>query len=271
MTLNPNPSVPELNGDFDPMPLQARLAQILAQIDASTLAAGRAAGSVRLIGVTKTRSASELMQVVAFGLCDLGANYLEEALPAIAALRSAGQACRWHFIGQVQGNKTRLIAEHFDWVHTLDRMRIAERLSAQRAATAPPLNVLLQVNFAREPSKGGVQTLESLRTLAREVRRLPNLRLRGLMTIPPADGSDSGAVFAEVAAALAVLRNDDGAGTAALDTLSMGMSDDFDAAIAAGATMVRIGTALFGARPTRMRNSPTAHPPIPSPDRESQP
>ena len=274
------------------MSLQARLAQLLAQIDASTRAAGRPAGSVRLIGVTKTRPTSELMQVVNLGLSDLGANYLEEALPGIAALKTAGQTCRWHFIGQVQSNKTRLICEHFDWLHTLDRMRIAERLSAQRAPTAAPLNVLLQVNFAREPSKGGVQTLEELRALAREVQRLPNLRLRGLMTIPPVDTQDPRAAFADVAAALAVLRRDAEAGATPpaaagtpdvgrfgvedLDTLSMGMSDDFDAAIAAGATMVRVGTALFGARPARMRepsapSSTTPAAPTPRSDRESQP
>ena len=221
-----------MKGELDPLPLQARLAQVLARLATSTQAAGRPIGSVRLIGVTKTRTT----------------------------------------------NKTRLIAQHFDWVHTVDRMRIAERLSAQRAPGGEPLNVLIQVNFAHESSKGGVQSLDALRELAAQVRCLPNLRLRGLMTIPPATAADPHTAFAEVAAALTVLREDARAAdalrgdvcSAELDTLSMGMSDDFAAAIAAGATMVRIGTALFGPRPGRMRRSPIPAQPNPQSDRESQ-
>ena len=267
-----------MNGELDPLPLQARLVQVLARLATSTQAAGRPIGSVRLIGVTKTRTPNELVDIARLGLRDLGANYLEETMPGIAAIKASGHVCSWHFIGQIQGNKTRLIAQHFDWVHTVDRMRIAERLSAQRAPGGEPLNVLIQVNFAHESSKGGVQSLDALRELAAQVRCLPNLRLRGLMTIPPARAADPHAAFAEVAAALTVLREDARAAdalrgdvcSAELDTLSMGMSDDFAAAIAAGATMVRIGTALFGPRPGRMRRSPIPAQPNPQSDRESQ-
>ena len=252
------------------MTRKARLEHVLAQIEAATRAAGRPSGSVRLIGVTKTRTPAELVQVVADGLLDLGANYVEESLPAIAAVKAARFDCTWHFIGHLQANKTRAVAEHFAWLHTLDRLRIAQRLSAQRPGGAPPLNLLLQVNFAREASKGGIQDLDALRTLAQQVQTLPNLQLRGLMTIPPASAVDPQPAFAELAAALAVLRADqqapriEGSGAHLLDTLSMGMSADFAAAIAAGATMVRIGTALFGPRPGKVRPSSAEPPPHPS-------
>jgi len=192
------------------------------------------------MAVSKTRPASAIRQAHAAGVQHIGENYLQEALSKIAELQDL--PLTWHFIGPIQSNKTRAIAEHFDWVHSIDRLKIAQRLSAQRPAHLPPLNVCLQVNISDEDSKAGVPVAE-LDALAREVTDLPGLRLRGLMAIP-APAADSEArrrplrALREAMAALAL----------PLDTLSMGMSDDLDEAIAEGATMVRIGSALFGAR-----------------------
>ena len=192
------------------------------------------------MAVSKTRPASAIRQAHAAGVQHIGENYLQEALSKIAELQDL--PLTWHFIGPIQSNKTRAIAEHFDWVHSIDRLKIAQRLSAQRPAHLPPLNVCLQVNISDEDSKAGVPVAE-LDALAREVTDLPGLRLRGLMAIP-APAADSEArrqplrALRETMAALAL----------PLDTLSMGMSDDLDEAIAEGATMVRIGSALFGAR-----------------------
>ena len=235
------------------MSVRARVDALRTRIDDAARVAGHAPGAVRLIGVAKTRSPAEVVAAVADGLGDIGENYLDESLPAIAAVAAAGLACTWHFIGHLQGNKTRAVAAHYDWVHTLDRARIADRLSAQRDPARPALQVLIQTNFDREASKSGVPDEAALLELAREVRALPNLQLRGLMTIP-APSTDPAAAFARTATALASLRaalRDDGhpADADNLDTLSMGMSDDFEAAVAAGSTMVRIGTALFGPRP----------------------
>ena len=192
------------------------------------------------MAVSKTRPASAIRQAHAAGVQHIGENYLQEALSKIAELQDL--PLTWHFIGPIRSNKTRAIAEHFDWVHSIDRLKIAQRLSAQRPAHLPPLNVCLQVNISDEDSKAGVPVAE-LDALAREVTDLPGLRLRGLMAIP-APAADSEArrrplrALREAMAALAL----------PLDTLSMGMSDDLDEAIAEGATMVRIGSALFGAR-----------------------
>jgi pyridoxal phosphate enzyme (YggS family) len=204
---------------------------------------GRNPDSVRLIAVSKTQPAAAIRAAAECGQTEFGENYLQEALPKLAAL--ADLPLTWHFIGQLQANKTRAIAEHFHWVHTLDRERIAIRLDEQRGAHAPPLNVCIQVRLEDEPGKGGISKTE-LAPLARKVLELPRLRLRGLMCIPPprAGFEAQRELFAELAQCAHELR---GQGMP-LDTLSMGMSDDLEAAVAAGATCVRIGTAIFGER-----------------------
>jgi pyridoxal phosphate enzyme (YggS family) len=181
--------------------------------------------------------------VAALGQTDFAENYLQEALPKLAAL--ADLSLTWHFIGQLQANKTRAVAEHFHWVHTLDRERIAVRLNEQRSVHAPPLNVCIQVSLEDEPGKGGISKTD-LAALARRVLELPRLQLRGLMCIPPPrEGFEAQRqLFAELADCARELREQG----IALDTLSMGMSGDLEAAVAAGATCVRIGTAIFGER-----------------------
>lgn len=196
--------------------------------------------SVTLMAVSKTRPAADIRQACAAQVQHIGENYLQEALGKMAALQDLPLV--WHFIGPIQSNKTRAIAEHFDWVHSIDRLKIAQRLSAQRPPQMAPLNVCLQVNISGEDSKAGV-TLADLPELAGAVAALPGLRLRGLMAIPaPASSS------AERRAPLRSLREAMAALPLPLDTLSMGMSDDLEEAIAEGATLVRIGSALFGAR-----------------------
>jgi hypothetical protein len=204
---------------------------------------GREADSVRLIAVSKTQPAAAIRALAECGQQDFGENYLQEALPKLAAL--ADLPLTWHFIGQLQANKTRGVAEHFHWVHTLDRERIAVRLNEQRGAHGPPLNVCIQVRLEQEPGKGGISKTE-LAPLARRVLELPRLRLRGLMCIPPPrEGFEAQRqLFAELADCVRELREQG----MPLDTLSMGMSGDLEAAVAAGATCVRIGTAIFGER-----------------------
>jgi len=194
--------------------------------------------------VSKGQSANSIRAVAEAGVRDIGESYLQEALGKIEELKDL--PVTWHFIGRVQANKTRVIAGHFDWVHGVERLKIAERLSEQRPFHAPPLNVCLQVNIGGEESKGGV-TVAELPALAAAVAALPRLELRGLMCIPPDedDPTRQRMWFGAMRRALEEL-NVAGAG---LDTLSMGMSGDFEAAIAEGATIVRIGTALFGERP----------------------
>lgn len=196
-----------------------------------------------IVAVSKQKDAAAIAAVHDSGIENFGESYVQEALPKMSALADRGLT--WHFIGKLQANKTRAVAEHFAWVHTVDRLRIAERLSEQRPRHAPPLNVLVQVNQGGEEQKGGVPPHE-VEQLARSIAELPRLRLRGLMTIPP-HGVPASAHFAELAA----LQRDLVAKGFALDTLSMGMSADFEAAIAAGATFVRIGTAIFGSRAAR--------------------
>ena len=204
---------------------------------------GREADSVRLIAVSKTQPASAIRALAELGQLEFGENYLQEALPKLTAL--ADLSLTWHFIGQLQANKTRAVAEHFHWVHTLDRERIAVRLNEQRGAHSPPLNVCIQVRLEDEPGKGGISKTE-LAPLARSVLQLPRLRLRGLMCIPPPRERFEAQrqLFAELADCARELR----AQGMPLDTLSMGMSGDLEAAVAAGATCVRIGTAIFGER-----------------------
>jgi pyridoxal phosphate enzyme (YggS family) len=195
------------------------------------------------MAVSKGKSAEIVSQAATAGVTDFGENYLQEAIPKIDQL--GGLEVHWHYIGQIQSNKTRPIAQRFAWVHSLDRIGIARRLSAQRPFHSPPLQVCLQVALIAEPAKGGAEP-ESLPQLAAEVADLPRLQLRGLMCIPPPqpDAAAERAMFAR----LRELKDRLNANGLKLDTLSMGMSADFESAIAEGATMVRIGTALFGAR-----------------------
>jgi pyridoxal phosphate enzyme (YggS family) len=222
------------------------------RIETAMREAGRNVDSVTLLAVSKGHSANRIREIAEAGVRHMGESYLQEALEKIEQLRDVGFT--WHFIGRLQANKTRVIATHFDWVHGVERLKIAERLSEQRPFLAPPLNVCLQVNIGGEASKGGV-TVSELPALAAAVAALPRLNLRGLMCIPPDedDPTRQRMWFAAMRRALEEL-NAAGAG---LDTLSMGMSDDFEAAIAEGATIVRIGTALFGERP---RTTNTAAP-----------
>jgi pyridoxal phosphate enzyme (YggS family) len=226
-----------------PQNLAANIEAVRRRITAAALAAGRPPESVTLVGVTKGQPAEVAAAARAAGLTDLAENYLQEAVAKIAAVPRQGLT--WHFIGQLQTNKTRTIAEQFDWVHTVDRLKLAERLSAQRPFHGPPLSVCLQVKLADEPTKGGVAP-EALPALAAAVAALPRLRLRGLMCVPPE--SDDPAVqrgyFARLRTLAGELRRDG----LALDVLSMGMSADLESAVFEGATHVRIGTALFGPR-----------------------
>lgn len=216
------------------------IAKVRTRIREAAQACGRDPESVGLLAVSKTKPAAAVREAHACGQRDFGENYLQEALNKQAELSDL--ALTWHFIGPIQSNKTRPIAEHFAWVHSVDRLKIAQRLSAQRPAHLPPLNICLQVNVSGEASKSGCAP-EELAPLALAVSQLPNLRLRGLMTIP--EPTRDVAQQHAACARLRQLRDDLNLG---LDVLSMGMSDDLEAAIAEGATWVRIGTALFGAR-----------------------
>ncbi len=213
-------------------------------VAAATHAARRAPGSVTLVAVSKHQSTAAVAAAYAAGLTHFGENYLQEGVPKIASL--AALPLIWHFIGAVQANKTRAVATHFDWVHTVDRLRVAERLAAHRSAHQAPLNICLQVMLVPEAGKAGVSP-EALPALAHAVARLPGLQLRGLMCIPPA--TDDPATRRERFRTLADLLSRLQAEGLALDTLSMGMSADYTDAILEGATQVRLGTAVFGERP----------------------
>jgi pyridoxal phosphate enzyme (YggS family) len=216
------------------------LAQIVERVARATQQAGRSAASVTIVAVSKQQPATAIIAAHRAGLTHFGESYVQEAVPKMDALASLPLI--WHFVGKLQTNKTRQVAERFDWVHTVDRLRIAERLSEQRPPFAAPLNVLIQVNQGSETQKSGAAPGD-VAELARTIRRLPRLVLRGLMTLPPQHGLPAN-WFGELAA----LRTALAAEGIPLDTLSMGMSADFVEAIAAGATLVRIGTALFGSR-----------------------
>ncbi|MDD2104817.1 MULTISPECIES: YggS family pyridoxal phosphate-dependent enzyme [Pseudomonas] len=220
--------------------LADNLSAISARIASAAQAAGREPASVQLLAVSKTKPASAIREIHAAGVYDFGENYLQEALTKQQALGDLPLI--WHFIGPIQSNKTKAIAEHFDWVHSVDRLKIAQRLSEQRPAGLVPLNICLQVNVSGEDSKSGCAPAD-LPALAKAVAALPSLRLRGLMAIP--EPTDDRAAQEAAFATLRQLQEGLGLG---LDTLSMGMSHDLEAAIAQGATWVRIGTALFGAR-----------------------
>jgi len=225
--------------------IENRLQAVKSRIAAACAQAGRDPRDIVLVAVGKQFPADALRAAHAAGQRDFGENQVQEAAAKLDALAGLGLRLVWHFIGPVQSNKTRTVAERFDWVHSIDRLKIAERLSAQRPAAAPPLQACVQVNVSGEASKGGVPPAEAS-ALAHAVARLPRLALRGLMTIPEptTDQALARRRFETVRDLQAALVRDG----LPLDTLSMGMSDDLEAAIAAGATMVRVGTAIFGAR-----------------------
>jgi len=239
--------------------IEQRLHRVIDRVRAAEKASGRVAGSVQVLPVSKTRPAEELAIVAALGLPGIGGHfaesYLQEATDKMVQL--ADRHFQWHFIGPIQSNKTASIARQFQWVHSVDRLKIAQRLSDQRPAELPPMNVCLQVNVSGEASKSGVSFAE-LPALVEKVAGLPNLRLRGLMAIPAAGGDEVAqrAAFATLREAFQSLhfilqkKTPDRAGSA-WDTLSMGMSADLEAAIAEGATIVRIGTDIFGPRASK--------------------
>jgi len=219
---------------------------IRARIAEAEIKYNRPTGSVQMLAVSKTRPAKDILEAIAAQQLHFGENYLQDALPKITGIPN--KHVKWHFIGPIQSNKTQSIAQYFDWVHSVDRLKIARRLSEQRHAEQPPLNICIQVNSSGESSKSGVNAEETL-NLAKEIRLLPNIKLRGLMSIP-ASSTD----FEQQRQSFRLLRelkeelNLKGMN---LDTLSMGMSNDMEAAIAEGSSIIRIGTAIFGTRNAR--------------------
>lgn len=220
-----------------------RLCRVRERIEKAARASGRSPEEIALLAVSKTKPAGDILAAYEAGQRDFGENYLQDALPKIEEIREPG--IEWHFIGRIQSNKTADISRHFSWVHGLDSLKHAKRLSGQRPAGLPPLQVCLQVNLSDEASKGGVDA-DALPELAAAVASLPELKLRGLMTMPDpkTDAATQRAAFARLRQLLQDLRSRG----LDLDTLSMGMSADMEAAIAEGSTMVRIGTDIFGAR-----------------------
>lgn len=240
--------MPTVSSQTDP---RHRLDAVRARVAAAAQAAGRDPASTTLIAVSKTQSAQSIRDLAELGQRDFGENYLQEALGKINELRELGLC--WHFIGQLQTNKTRSVAENFDWVHTVDRLKVAERLSAQRPFHAPPLQVCVQVKLAEEEeTKGGCRPAD-LAELVALVAALPRLQLRGLMAIPPAtdDQTQQRHWFKNLRELLKTLQVEH----PTMDVLSMGMSADLEAAIKEGSTHIRVGTALFGAR-QRLQSQP---------------
>jgi pyridoxal phosphate enzyme (YggS family) len=223
--------------------LRSRWIETRTRIASAATRAGRDPGSVGLVAISKLHPEGAIRALAEAGQRDFGENYLQEALAKVAALADLDLV--WHFVGQIQSNKTRPIAENFQWVHTLDRDKVATRLNEQRSAHGPRLNVCIQVSLEAEAGKGGCEPAE-VEKLARHVLNLPRLHLRGLMCIPPPQKGYSDQL--ELFQRLAQLQQALIAGGIPLDTLSMGMTEDLEAAVAAGATFVRIGTAIFGQR-----------------------
>jgi PLP dependent protein len=225
--------------------ISENILQVSTRLEAACAAAQRDPAEVQLLAVSKRQPAQAVREAVAAGQTAFGENYVQEALDKIEALADLRAALAWHLIGPLQSNKTRVVAQHFDWVHSVDRLKIAQRLSEQRPAGLAPLNICLQINVSGEASKSGVSP-EELPELALAVAQLPHVRLRGLMSIPePTDAVAAQRVpHHQLRQLFDQLR---GRGLA-LDTLSMGMSADLEAAVLEGATLVRIGTAIFGAR-----------------------
>lgn len=230
--------------------LGARWQSVMAQVRAAEVAAGRLPQSVSVLAVSKLHPAQAIRELYAVGQSAFGENYVQEALDKMVAL--ADLPLQWHLIGPLQSNKTQAVAAQFDWVHSVDRLKIAQRLSAQRPAHLPPLQICLQVNIDDEDSKSGC-ALAELPALAEAVLALPNLRLRGLMAIPRPGNTAAHALLAKTASDLLVRLP--ALAAQPFDTLSMGMSDDLTEAVAAGSTLVRIGTAIFGARPAAKANN----------------
>ena len=227
------------------------LQQVLGRVARACQAAGRDPAGVALLAVSKTFGAQAVAEAVAAGQRDFGENYIQEGVDKIAALRAVapGVALAWHCIGPIQSNKTRLVAEHFDWAHTVDRLKIAERLSAQRPEHLPPLSVCIQVNIDGGPTKSGVPPQEAP-ALARAVAKLPRLAVRGLMAIPDhaPEFEAQLAVHTRARRLFDEIRALGEPGLEAFDTLSLGMTADLEAAIHAGSTLVRVGTGVFGGR-----------------------
>ena len=225
--------------------ISEKLQLVRGRIHAAVSQFARPEGCVELLAVSKTFPAVTIREAVAAGQHRFGENYVQEALDKMAELADLRSQIEWHMIGPIQSNKTRPVAEHFDWVHTVDRLKIAQRLNDQRPAQLPPLQVCIQVNTSGEDSKSGTGPDEAL-ALAREVAALPRLRLRGVMALPApsADPAEQSRQLAQVRVVYEHLRSQG----LPLDTLSMGMSSDLEAAVAQGSTMVRVGTALFGQR-----------------------
>ncbi|MCD1127235.1 YggS family pyridoxal phosphate-dependent enzyme [Jinshanibacter sp. LJY008] len=227
--------------------IQQNLETVRHRIAKAAQQCGRSPKEVQLLAVSKTKPVEAIQEAIDAGQRLFGENYVQEGVDKIRHFSSLPETggLEWHFIGPLQSNKSRLVAEHFHWMHTLDREKIARRLSEQRPATMPPLNVLIQINISDEQSKSGIK-LEELTELAAQIHNLPHLKLRGLMTIPApeSDPARQLAVFQKMTQAFNQLKT----AYPQIDTLSMGMTDDMDNAICAGSTMVRIGTAIFGAR-----------------------
>jgi pyridoxal phosphate enzyme (YggS family) len=237
-------------------PIAANLERIRARLRIAAAESGRSVDQITVIGASKGQSVAAIAAAHAAGLTDLGESYVQDALPKMAALAerapaAAGGDIVWHFIGALQANKTRPVAENFSWVHTLDRLRVAERLSEQRPYHAPALNVCVQVHVGGEASKAGAEPAQ-VPQLLRAIAALPRLKLRGLMCLPPPEVDPvRQRYWLHQMQELFESVNADGAG---LDTLSMGMSADLEAAVHEGATLVRIGTDLFGPRPPKAAN-----------------
>ncbi|WGE91416.1 YggS family pyridoxal phosphate-dependent enzyme [Actinobacillus genomosp. 1] len=231
------------------MSISQNLSEIKQQIKQISQQCGR--DNVRLLAVSKTKPVEAIEEAIAAGQTAFGENYVQEGVEKIAYFAQQPNL-EWHFIGPLQSNKTRLVAENFDWIQTVDRLKIAERLSAQRPANKAPLNVLIQINISDEASKSGIQP-EELDELAKAMSQLPNLRLRGLMAIPKPESEPEQQKIA--LRKMQQLFDRLQAEFEGIDTLSMGMSDDMAAAIECGSTMVRIGTAIFGARDYSVKNS----------------
>lgn len=226
--------------------IENNITLVTARVNQAAIAAGRSPDEILLLAVSKTRSAEDIRSAINAGIRQFGENYLQEAIEKIAQL--AAENVQWHFIGPIQSNKTRLVAENFSWAHSVDRLKIAQRLSEQRPSGLPPLNICLQVNIDNEASKSGFAT-EETEAAALAIAQLPGLKLRGLMAIPRAEPTYDQQIVAF--RALADLRdriNQSLDNPEKLDTLSMGMSSDLEAAISQGSTIVRVGTDIFGKR-----------------------
>lgn len=226
----------------DKVSLANRYHTVKERIQRALVSADRTDNSTQLLAVSKTRPAASLRELFTLGQRDFGENYLQEALEKQQQLQDL--AIEWHFIGPIQSNKTRAIAEHFSWVHSVDRLKVAKRLNDQRPTSLPPLNICLQVNIDGEASKSGITAAE-LPSLIDEIKALPRLRLRGLMSIPSSENAKRGTAHQQLKLLFDAV---DSSGLSDWDTLSMGMSADLEPAIHNGSTMVRIGTDLFGPR-----------------------